>query len=230
MDDTSTIEASAPPKRRKGSGAGKPAPGVVLNGSNIGAFFEGEQPRRRRGRPSSYTLQRGKRICTELILGRSLYSILQDEGSPDRGTLARWLAAHPDFYAEYARAREIGWDSLAEQQLERTRDIDPEHANSRKVEVDYVKWYLSKVAHRRYGDKLQVDQNISGSISIDVLISQQLLTPANLEKLTEDEIDIWQRALSTIPKLLAPASTGQLIEGTYHALPAPITEAQDAGT
>jgi hypothetical protein len=122
---------------------------------------------------------------------------------------------HPDFFAEYARAREIGWDALAEQQLERTRNIDPEHANSRKVEVDYVKWYLSKVAHRRYGDKLQVDQNISGSIAIDVLISQQLLTPANLEKLSEEEIDVWQRALATVPKLLAPAPTGQLIEGTY---------------
>jgi hypothetical protein len=69
MSDTSTIETSAPPKRRKGPGAGKPAPEVVLNGSNIGTFFEGEQPRRRRGRPSSYTLQRGKRICAELILG-----------------------------------------------------------------------------------------------------------------------------------------------------------------
>jgi hypothetical protein len=229
MTDATTIEAPPPLKRKRGKGAGRPAPEFVLSGNNLGVL--GEAPKKRKGR-SKYTPARGRRICDELVKGRSLYSILQDEGSPDRNQLFRWLAANPSFEHEYAHARSVGWDVLAEQQLERTRDIPADLANSRKVEVDYVKWYLSKVAHRRYGDKLDVNQQISGPgggpVQMDLLLQNQLLTPANLAKLNEAETQAWLTALSTIPKMLQAAPSaiaGPVIEG--EAIPVEVEAKSD---
>jgi hypothetical protein len=40
-------------------------------------------------------------------------------------------------------------DAFADRLLARAADVPPELANSRKLEVDTGKWYLSKIAARR---------------------------------------------------------------------------------
>jgi hypothetical protein len=91
-----------------------------------------------------------------------------------------WLARFPEFASQHAHATDLGWDVFAEKIVERATDVPPELANSRKLEIDAGKWLLSKRAARRYGDRLDVRQEISGAgggpLQVDVLVNM-LLTP-----------------------------------------------------
>ena len=66
----------------------------------------------KRGRPkgsgSRYTLVLANAVCEEIADGKNLRQICRDRGIPWR-TLYGWTAAHPDFAARLAGAREIGW-------------------------------------------------------------------------------------------------------------------------
>jgi hypothetical protein len=79
--------------------------------------------------------------------------------------------------------------------------------------VDTGKWYLSKIAARRYGDRIEVKNEITGPgggpIVIDVLVNV-LLTPANMEKLSDVEVEAIRSAAA---KLALPAPAEQTIEG-----------------
>ena len=80
---------------------------------------------------------------------------------------------------QYARAKEIGLDAMAEEILEISDDgsndwmertgkdgesvgwaLNGEHVQRSKLRVDARKWLLSKMAPRKYGDRVQ--QEISG--------------------------------------------------------------------
>lgn len=90
----------------------------------------------------------------------------------------------------YARAREIGFDRMAEEILEIADDgsndwmvrngksdddsayaLNGEHVQRSKLRVDARKWLLSKMVPKKYGDKIEVDQKTehSGSVSLDIL-------------------------------------------------------------
>jgi hypothetical protein len=206
-------------KKKRGAGTGKPAPAVVLNGSNMGPFaVEDEPEEKRRGRPSEYTQDRGDRICNELEKGRSLLATLRDEGMPDRSTLVRWLAAHPNFASQYAHATDLGWDVFAEKIVERATDVPPELANSRKLEIDAGKWLLSKRAARRYGDRLDLRAEVTGAnggpIAIDVL-HNLLLQPAVLDRLSDVQVEALR---SAIPLLAAPVVEGVVVNAVTEAV------------
>jgi hypothetical protein len=125
---------------------------------------------------------------------------------------ADWRRAHPDFDQKYARAKDDGWDVFAEKLVERSVDVPPELAQSRRLEVDTGKWLLSKLAARRYGDRLEVKSEISGPnggpLQVEMLLNV-LLTPANLERLSDIEV---QSIRSAAAKLALPAP-GPVIEG-----------------
>jgi hypothetical protein len=172
----------------------------------MGPFAVEDEPEEKRlGRPCEYTLEIGNRICAELEKGRSLLSVLKEDGMPARSTLVCWLARFPEFASQYAHATDLGWDVFAEKIVERATDVPPELANSRKLEIDAGKWLLSKRAARRYGDRLDVRQEISGAgggpLQVDVLVNM-LLTPANLERLDDVEVAAIRSAAA---KLALPA-------------------------
>jgi hypothetical protein len=129
------------------------------------------------------------------------------EGTSNYETVTDWHRAGPDFAASYARAKDEGMDAFADRLLARAADVPPELANSRKLEVDTGKWYLSKIAHKRYGDRLDVRQEISGPngdpIAVDVLHSP-LLRPEILERLSDNQVETLQSAVAL---LAAPTPT-----------------------
>lgn len=135
----------------------------------------------RLGRPSEYTVKIGDAICEQLTAGKSLRSICSKRGMPDRNTVVRWLsrADLADFRRQYATARDIGLDSLADELLHvastpkkgSTKKSGPNGVEitegdmvaHRRLHVDSLKWYLSKMAPRRYGDRLE----LAGSVAFD---------------------------------------------------------------
>jgi hypothetical protein len=136
------------------------------------------EPSKPTGRPSSYTDEVADEICTRLYeseegeLPETLLKICRDPRMPSRPTVHRWLSDIDGFRAKYARARELRKDALTERLMCLSRDaITHAHgapgtgeAGARiqaiKLEIDTIKWILSKEYAHDYGDKIK--QEISG--------------------------------------------------------------------
>ncbi|WP_045365369.1 hypothetical protein [Mycoavidus cysteinexigens] len=126
-------------------------------------------------RPSKYTIALATKICERLMVGQSLRSICAQKEMPYQATVYRWLTQSESFRDQYARAREVQADTLADEILDiaddSTRDIKiDEQGNERtqheavqrsKLRVDARKWLAGQLAPKKYGDRIQ--QNISGA-------------------------------------------------------------------
>ena len=88
------------------------------------------------------------------------------EDMPDRGTVVRWLAEHPDFAAKYARAREAQADTMDDLILEEAEKVTPETAAASRVKIDAYKWRAAKLKPKVYGDKMQ--QEHSGEVGLTI--------------------------------------------------------------
>ena len=136
----------------------------------------------KKGQNSVYTQAIADAICARLAKGESLRKICKDAGMPDRHTVAAWAVDNVrGFYAQYARARDFGYDALAEEALEiadtpvegvrreeseqGVKEVREDMTAHRRLQVDTRKWYLSKVAPKKYGDKQTVDLNVTGSLA-----------------------------------------------------------------
>jgi hypothetical protein len=109
-------------------------------------------------------------ICRRLIEGESMRSICKADGMPDKATVCRWLAADEEFRGQYAAARQMQADALADEILDISDDgsndwmdretasggtirvIDNEHVQRSRLRVDSRKWLASKLAPKKYGD------------------------------------------------------------------------------
>ena len=108
----------------------------------------------KRGRPSVYTPEIAEKICERLSQGESLKSICRDEEMPADSTVRQWaIDDHEGFSAHYARARDGYLDHMADETLVISDDSEGDVARDR-LRVDTRKWYLSKLAPKRYGDRL----------------------------------------------------------------------------
>ena len=114
-------------------------------------------------RPSDFTEEVATQICVALSGGRSLRSICEDEGMPDRATVFRWLGKHAEFRDQYAHARASQADAMLEEILEiadagtKAEDImNPDVIQRAKLRIDTRKWVMSKVAPKKYGEKLEL--------------------------------------------------------------------------
>lgn len=118
-------------------------------------------------RPSEFTQETADAICERLIAGDSLRTIVKDAGMPASATVFRWLAANETFREQYARAREAQADHLAEEILQIADDgandtyqteageaVSHDVIQRSRLRVDARKWLASKMAPKKYGDKL----------------------------------------------------------------------------
>lgn len=127
-----------------------------------------------RGRPLTYTSKLGKNICQKLAEGESLRSICRSEGMPPESTVRGWVIDDIEgFAAQYARARDIGLDAIADETFDIADDgrndwieregkrgetyiaLNEEAVARSRMRLDQRKWYLSKLAPKKYGEKIQ---------------------------------------------------------------------------
>ena len=112
------------------------------------------------GRPSLYADEIADAICEAIIEGGALYRICEQEGFPSENTVYRWIEEKPEFREKYARARELQQDREADKIVVIADETtDP---NKARLQIDARKWRASKLAPKKYGDRL--DLNHSGSI------------------------------------------------------------------
>lgn len=115
-------------------------------------------------------------ICERLAEGRTLRSICRDDDIPVSDACVRQrVAKSEEWSSQYARARDQGLDAMADEmfdiidnsendwmQIETERGTvkevtNHEHVTRSRARVDTRKWYLSKLAPKRYGDRITQD-------------------------------------------------------------------------
>ena len=132
---------------------------------------------RRRGRPTIYTPELVTDICVRLAGGESLRAICRDGSMPAESTVRGWVKDDREgFPAQYARARDIGLDAMADELLAIADDgsndtyktddgkviVDHDHIQRSRLRVDTRKWLLSKMAPKRYGDRQHLEMTGAG--------------------------------------------------------------------
>ena len=91
-------------------------------------------------------------ICASLSEGKSLRSIAREIDMAE-STLRYWLANDADAFAQSARARDLGCDSLADECLEISDDDTLDH-NERRIRIDTRLRLIGKWSSR-YSDKVK---------------------------------------------------------------------------
>lgn len=114
------------------------------------------------GRKSIHTPDLEETIITRIMMGESLRSILSDKGMPHLATVFRWLDERPDFATKYARAREIQADAMDDLILTTANNSTPESSPADRVKIMAYQWRASKLAPKKYGDKLQLGGDPTG--------------------------------------------------------------------
>lgn len=151
-------------------------------------------------RKDTYTQQIADEICERIAQGEPLRQICRDEHMPGWVTVYEWLKKYDDFAERFARARDLGYDAIAEETLdiadEGTNDwmeklgadgqpvgwqLNGEHVQRSKLRIETRLKLLAKWSPKKYGDKQQVE------------MSGQLAT----SNMTEDEIRAELAALAT---------------------------------
>lgn len=128
------------------------------------------------GRRSTYTPELAAAICERLAAGESLRAICEPDDMPAHSTVLRWVNVDKEFADHYARARDVGLDVMADELLDIADEppgtvfpsggTDNGAVAHQKLRVDTRKWYLSKLAPKRYGDRLNVDAEVKGTLTV----------------------------------------------------------------
>lgn len=120
--------------------------------------------RRPIGRPKGtgdYTAEVAQTICERLSVGDPLAEICRTKGMPAVRTVSDWKREHADFAADFARAREDGFDAIAQRARKTLRGkVEAEGGESTgdvqrdKAIADFDLKLLAKWHPKRYGDKV----------------------------------------------------------------------------
>lgn len=115
------------------------------------------------GRPSDFSPEIANEICDRLAKGESLKSITgsdRDDWMPSETTVRRWLAGeeewNEEFRRQYAHAREAQADTYFEEIVDIADEPVTEsvEVQRNRLRMDARKWVASKLAPKKYGDKL----------------------------------------------------------------------------
>lgn len=148
-------------------------------------------------------------ICRRLAEGESLRRICEDQGFPHESTVRGWARDEGDFGTQYTRARQIGYDALAEEllavargtrkavirkvvrkvtevqgeEVEGSEEVEEtltesDAVDARRLHVDALKWTLSKMLPKVYGDKVAMEHAgpdgkpiQTENVNLDVVVS-----------------------------------------------------------
>lgn len=135
-----------------------------------------------RGRPSDYSQELADSICNLIIEGNSLRAIEVVDGMPSKTTILRWVAKNAEFRDHYARACEARTDAHADEILAIADDSvndwmerdgrtfeNGEAIRRSQIRIDARKWLMSKMAPKKYGDKITQEQTGSGGGPVEHL-------------------------------------------------------------
>lgn len=136
---------------------------VVAAAEAEAAAKEAETPKRKSKTARIVTQEAMDYICSQIVAGRAVGSILEDSGMPDKPVFYGAIARSPDFKNQYLRAKTEMAHAMSDEiqsiMDEAAADVDAEgKPNSVAVQrarlrVDGRRWLLSKLMPKVYGDR-----------------------------------------------------------------------------
>ena len=96
-------------------------------------------------------------ICKRLEEGETLAGISRESDMPSCEAFYTWVETKEGAIDRYVRAREKQADSLAEEIVEISNTATD--AQLGRLQMDARKWFASKVAPKKYGDKTDITSN-----------------------------------------------------------------------
>ncbi len=108
-------------------------------------------------RPSSFTIEIGEKICAAVSEGSNLTKLCTTEGFPSIQNVYNWFKTQPQFFEDYARARELRASIRASRiddycEMVKAGELD---ANAARVIIDAEKWQAAHEQPKVYGDRIQ---------------------------------------------------------------------------
>jgi hypothetical protein len=145
------------------------------------------------GRPSTYDPAVATKICEQLSEGISLREICRQDGMPPWQTVYSWMERDASLVEAIARAREIGYDALAEECLkiaddgtndyvegERGPQLNSEHIQRSKLRIETRLKLLAKWNPKKYGERVQVAGDADSPLKVEAEVQADKLLQAIL--------------------------------------------------
>ncbi len=126
-------------------------------------------------------------VCDILAEGKSLRIACRAKGTPVKSTFLRWknedeTGALSD---QYARARANGADACFDKALDMSNKAGSSDVGWDRVKLDAIKWATSKMAPKKYGDKLDLDVKADVNTSVELVISPHELIQERLAQIAK---------------------------------------------
>ena len=150
-----------------------------------------------KGSGSKYTEEIADQICDLVSNGVNLRSVCRMDGMPAWRTVYDWVVARPDFAARLARARELGYDALAEEALEisntpvmgqkqvmgdkSTYTTVEDMLGHRKLQIETRLKLLACWDPKKYGNKVQLGGDADNPIKVEAEVQAEKLLGAMLK-------------------------------------------------
>jgi hypothetical protein len=135
---------------------------------------------------TNYSREIADTICTRMSEGESLRAICRDPGMPSEGTVRGWAVRDVDNFGErYRAARQLLLEYWADQIVD-IADDEESDPRSRQIRTGVRQWLMSKLAPRRYGEKVQIGGDPENPVQI-------MHREVSLSVLSDTQLDALQR-------------------------------------
>lgn len=124
-------------------------------------------PKHAGGRPTLYSSELASTICKRIALGKSLRAVCREDDMPDISTIYDWLKSEPEFTKQYesatverSEAQHEDLNFIGDEAIEYAKTNEDKNVSAvvtaYKLKADNMKWSMSKMKPKKYGDKLDV--------------------------------------------------------------------------
>lgn len=146
------------------------------------------------GRPSTYDPAVATKICEQLSDGIPLREICRQAGMPPWQTVYSWMDRDAALVEAIARARELGYDAIAEDCLRIADDtandyvetehgprLNAEHVQRSKLRIETRLKLLAKWNPKKFGERVQVAGDADSPLKVEAEVQADKLLQAILE-------------------------------------------------
>ena len=155
------------------------------------------------GRPSKYTPELVAEICQRISTGEPLRKICRDEWMPEWRTFYDWVEKSESLSAQVTRAREAGYDAMAEEALEISNTphlgqkkvyssgagededsmtvTEEDMLGHRKLQIETRLKLLACWNPKKYGNKVALGGDVDNPIKIEAEVQAQEMLAALLK-------------------------------------------------
>ncbi len=122
------------------------------------------------GRPTDYTPELAERICEAIAINHaSIESICENNKDfPAKSNVFKWMHRYPEFRDQYLVAKETQGVLLTEDMLKAAIECPAVNEEISKMTMVFrvLQWHLSKLAPKQFGDKKEVNSNVTATVKL----------------------------------------------------------------